>query len=165
MEVRQRALRDLEKLKRRPPAKAADTRPAYRDVAEDFEQLQLRNYNLSGAAIQGAPLDYARIREEAAEVRKRASRLKGYFSLPELDKGQKQNKGGAILTPEGLRMAVASLDALVNSFVWNPVFQRPGVVDMEQSAKARRDLEEIISLSERIRGCAEALGKDAGKKN
>lgn len=165
LETRQRALRELEKLKNRRPTKSVNTRPMYEEVAESFKQLQLRNYNLSGIAVQqDAPLDYARITEDAGEIRKRASQLKGYLALPEPDKGQKQNKTGEILTPEGLRTAVISLDGLVNSFVWNPVFQRPGVIDMEQSVKAGRDLEGIIKLSGRIRESAEAMGKGNGKK-
>jgi hypothetical protein len=52
----------------------------------------------------------------------------------------------------------------VNSFVWNPVFQRPGVIDLELSSKASHDLEQIIRLSERIRRGAADLGKGAGKK-
>ena len=164
MEMRQRVLWNLERLKNGRPAKAADKRPAYRDVAEHFEQLQLRNYSLSGAAVQGAPLDYALIKREAAGVKKHASRLKGYLSLPEPEEGHESNKGGETLTPEGLSSAIASLDALVNSFVWNPVFRRPDVVDVEQSSKASRDLAGIVNLSERIQRCAEELSKRAGKK-
>ncbi|HEV2764845.1 MAG TPA: hypothetical protein VGV38_17825, partial [Pyrinomonadaceae bacterium] len=65
--------------------------------------------------------------------------------------------------PEGLKPAVAALDALVNSFVWNPVFRQPDVVDLEQSSKAGRELAEIIALSERIRKCVEGLGETAAK--
>lgn len=163
MESRQKALWSLEGVKRRPPAGAADNRPSYREVAEDFEQLQLRNYELSGAAGPGPEPDYARVRREAAEVRKRAARLKAHLSLPEPEKAQKPKKGGEILTLEELRAAVAALDALVKSFVWNPVFQRSGQLDAQQSAQAGRDLEGILRLSEQIRKCAEALGKAAGK--
>jgi hypothetical protein len=164
MEMRQRSLRDLEKLLHKPDAKAPDKRPLYRDVAEDFKQLQLRNYNLSQAAGRGAPLDYALIRAEAAEVKKRAARLRLYLSLPQPDEDRKRDKGEEEATPEGLTSAAASLDALVNSFVWNPVFQRPDVIDLEQSSKASRELEEIIRLSDQIRRRAEGLGKVAAKK-
>lgn len=159
MEIRQRVLRDLERLKRPPANPLPDRRPAYREVAEEFRQLQLVNYSLASAADVKVPLDYARIRKESAEVRKRASRLKGYLLLPEVEEAQKPNKGVEALTPEALRSAVGALDALVNSFVWNPVFQRPDVVDLEQSSKASRDLGGIISLSEQIRKCAEELSK------
>jgi hypothetical protein len=159
MQMRQWALRDIERLKNERPAKTRDTRPAYSDVEQDFEQLQLANYSLAGAAEQGVALDYELIRKQAEEVRKRASRLKVYLSLPKVEEGQAQVKGLDVQTPEGLRSAVASLDALVNAFAWNPVFRKSDVVDLEQSSKASRDLASVISLSERIRRRAAELAK------
>jgi hypothetical protein len=159
MQMRQWALRDLERLKNERPAKTRDTRPAYSDVEQDFEQLQLVNYSLAGAAEQGVALDYELIRKQAEEVRKRASRLKVYLSLPKMEEAQAQAKGLDVQTPEGLRSAVASLDALVNAFAWNPIFRKPDVVDLEQSSKASRDLAGVISLSELIRRRAAELAK------
>jgi hypothetical protein len=124
----------------------------------------LVNYTLAGVADPKAPLDYARIRKESAEVRKRATRLKSYLSLPEVEESRKPDKAAEIQTPEALRSAVGKLDALVNSFAWNPVFQRPNVVDLEQSTKASRDLAGIIIISEQIRKSAEELGKSVAKK-
>ena len=162
MQMRQWALRDLDRLKNEPPEKKRDTRPAYTDVEQDFEQLQLSNYSLAGAAEDGAALDYELIRKHAEEVRKRASRLKVYLSLPKVDGGQAQARDPGA-TPEGLRAAVSSLDALVNGFVWNPVFRQPDIVDLEKSSKASRDLAGIISLSEQIRRRAAELAKGAGR--
>lgn len=166
MEMRQRALHEAERLNDAPlRRKVSDNGPTYREVAENFEQLQLRNYSLAQAAPRVGPVDYALVKKEAAEVRKRASRLKDYLALPKPGEegGRKPDARAQPLTPEGLREAVASLDALVNDFVRNPVFQRPGVVDLEQSSKASRDLAGIIDLSERVRRCAEELSESALK--
>jgi hypothetical protein len=62
-------------------------------------------------------------------------------------------------TPEALRSAVASLDALVNAFAWNPIFKQPDVINLEQSSKAARDLEGIITLSDRINKSACEMSK------
>jgi hypothetical protein len=164
METRQRALWSLEDLKKKPRSKSRDTRPEYKDVKEDFEQLQLRNYALSGAAAEGVALDYALIRDEAAEVKRRATRLKDTLSLPKLEEERRADKGEEAPGPEGLKAAVTSLDAMVNSFVWNPVFQRPDRFDVEQSSKASRDLAGIIRLSEEIRRRAEEVLGGAPKK-
>jgi len=165
-QVRQTVLWELDKLKNpsAPGAKAPNRRPTYGEVEEDFEQLQLRNHSLAGAAARLDPLDYALIKKEAAEVRKRAARLKLYLSLPKPEETQKPEKVSEVLSAGGLRSAAASLDALVNSFVWNPVFRRPGVVDLEQSSKASRDLAGVISLSEQIRKWAEDLARGGAKK-
>jgi hypothetical protein len=158
------ASRDPGRLVYQPPLRPRTQLPSYQEVAEEFRQLQLRNQSLSQATGRGASLDYALIRAEAAEVKKRASRLKAYLRLPELGKDRKFEEGGQITSPEGLMSAAASLNALVKSFVWNPVFQRPGVVDLELSSKASHDLEGIIRLSEQIRRRAEGLGNVAAKK-
>lgn len=164
IEARQRALWDLERLKREPRGKSKGGRPAYRDVENEFERLQLANYSLAGLASQSPKFDYDGVRKQAAEVNRSASRLKAYLALPKPDGDGKQKKAPEPLRPEEMASAVASLDALVNGFVWNPVFSHPDVVDSEKSVKASRDLEEIISLSERIRKCAEGLLKGAGKE-
>lgn len=161
MEMRQRTLWDLEKLKKKGAAKTPDRRPLYAEVAGEFQQLQIVNYSLAGVADPRVVLDYARIKKESAEVRKRAARLKSYLSLPEVEEAQKQDDAALIQTPEALRSAVRRLDALVNSFVWNPVFQKPDVVDLEQSSKASRDLASILGLSEQIRRSAEELARGA----
>ncbi len=159
MEARQRALRSLSEAAKKQPRKGPDTRPSYQQVAEDFAQLQLTNYNLSAAAEPGAELVYGRIAEEAAEVRRRASRLKSTLALPAVKADENRKRGDEALTPEGLKAAITSLDAVVKSFVWNPVFQKPDVLDAENSAKAGRELEDILRLSEQIRRTAEILGK------
>lgn len=163
-EMRQRMLWDLEKLKKEKPTRSPDMRPDYGEVAEEFKRLQVVNYSLAASADPKALLDYARVRKESAEVRKHAGRLKSYLSLPEAEDAKKPDKAAEIQTPEALRAAVGKLDELVNSFAWNPVFQQPGVVDLEQSTKAGRDLAGILALSELIRRSAEELGKSIAKK-
>ena len=163
METRQRDLWNLERAKRKPSDRKRDERPAYQQVREDFEKLQLGSYNLSGAIGSAPALDYERIQEEAAEVRKRAGRLMSTLMLPEPEKGQKPKKGDEAPAPGDLRANIVALDELVKSFVWNPIFQQSGIVDVENSTKARRDLDGIIRLSEQIRKSAEAAGKSAGK--
>jgi hypothetical protein len=49
----------------------------------------------------------------------------------------------------------------VKAFAWNPVFRKPDVVDLEQSSKASRDLEGVISLSDQIRRSAAELARGA----
>lgn len=164
MEMRQRALRAAEKLNDEQRKKPADNRPLYREVAENFEQLQVRNHSLAEAARRADPVDYALIKREAAEVRKRAARLKEYLLLPKPDEGRPPSARAEAVSAGGLREAVATLDALVNGFVRNPIFQRPDVVDLEQSSKAGRDLAGIIRLSEQIRRCAEESGGSKGNK-
>ena len=159
MEQRQRALRSLSKLLNRPDRKESVKRPTYKEVAEDFQQLQIRNYNLAGVLEPGARLDFRLIEEEAGEVRHRASRLKSALALP-YDRGDPDAKTvSEALTPDRMKAAISSLDKLVNSFAWNPVFHNPDVLDAESSTRAGRELEDILRLSEQIKESARALVK------
>jgi len=159
MEQRQRALRSLSKLLNKPPRTEKVRRPTYKEVAEDFEQLQVRNYNLAGVLEPGAQFDYRKIEEEAGQVRHRAGRLKYALALPYAKEDAEAKKVEEALTPERMKSAIASLDKLVNSFAWNPVFHNPDVLDAENSSKAGRELEEILRLSEKIKDSARAAGK------
>lgn len=161
---RQWALRNIDKLKEAPPDVSPDTRPTYESVGRDFEQLQLVNLSLAGAAQDGAVLDYELIKKHSGEVRRRASRLRSSLVLPEVKEQPAQPKVLEALTPEALRSAVASLGALVNSFAWNPVFSQSNVVNLEHSAKAARDLAGIIALSERINKSAGEMSKIAKRE-
>ena len=156
---RQRALQSLSRLLNKPERKSAVRRPSYQEVAEDFTQLQIRNYNLAGVLVPGAQFDYRLIEEESAEVRRRASRLKSALALPYAKEDAEQKRVEEALTPERMKAAIAGLDKLVNSFAWNPVFHNPDVLDAENSAKAGRELEDILRLSERIKDAAHSLGK------
>lgn len=162
--MRQKELRELDKVMEREPVKAPETRTIYRDLSEDFKQLQLVNYSLASVANPQATLDYTRVRKESAEVRKRAARLKIYLLLPTVETKGTQEKAAEIQTPEALRAAVGRLNTLVNSFAWNPIFRQPDVVNLEHSTKASHDLVGIINLSERIRKGADELGKSLAKK-
>lgn len=163
MQQRQWALRNLERLKDAPPEKGPDMRPVLDVVEQDFEQLQLVNYTLASASQKGAALDYELIKKHSGEVKRRASRLKSYLVMPDWRQTLPPLTIVQTQTPEALRSAVASLDTLVNAFAWNPIFKQPNVVNLEQSAKAARDLEGIIALSERINKSAAELSKLAKK--
>jgi hypothetical protein len=162
IQARQRALWGLERMKWRLSERPTEPRLAYQQIKEDHEQLQVLTYHLSEAAGAGPTLDYKQIRKDAAEVKKHATRLKINLSLPEPGKSEKPKQNGEGFSTEELKSAIEALNALVKSFVWNPIFQQPNVVDVEHLARARRDLEGIIRLSEQIQKRAEALSK-AGK--
>ena len=164
LEPRQKALRNLEVSDERPPERTDEPLPAYEQSQQDFEQLQVLNNNLAEIASSNPLLDYRQIEKNVAEINKRAARLKTNLVFPVPEKDGKPKKGEQRLTAEAMKSAVDALNAFIKSFVENPVFQQLGVLDVEQSAKAMRDLEEIIRLSEQIQKRAGALIKAAGKQ-
>ena len=62
-----------------------------------------------------------------------------------------------------MKSLLSSLNDLMTSFLTNPVFSDMGTLDNQLAAKARRDLESLIDLSDVVRKGAEKLGKQAGQ--
>jgi hypothetical protein len=156
IESRQRALWTLEKEahKNRNKARTAATNnPAFQQFKEDFEGMQLANYALADLVVTAEPFDYREIGKQASEVKKRAARIRTTLVLPEAEKQEKPDEKPA------LKDAVTKLGSLVQQFISNPMFQELTVLDATHTVKARRDLDEIVRLSDHIRKTAEALGE------
>ena len=156
IESRQRALWTLEKEANKNRHKArtpSANNPAFRQFKEDFEGMQLANYALADLVVAAEPFDYREIGKQASEVKKRAARLRTTLVLPEADKQDKPDEKPA------LKDAITRLGLLVQKFISNPMFQELTVLDANHTVKARRDLDEIVRLSEHIRKTAESLSK------
>ena len=119
-------------------------------VKKDFEGMQLANNDILVALASNRPLDTKQISNDTARIRRFATALKSQLSLPvpEEDKISKVQ----FVSAGPLRANLLKLDAFIASFVSNPVFKTTGhVVDALHSVQARRDLDNIIVLSDRIR--------------
>jgi hypothetical protein len=163
IEERQQALRSVKKTYERPVDVTEEQNLRYEQSKEDFELLQVISSRLSETVNSGAGPDYLQIGKDAAEVKKRAARLKINLAFPEPAKDEKSKKRWEEFSTEEIKSAIGALDDLVKSFVSNPIFQQPRVLDVERSARAMRDLELIIKLSEQIQRRAEALSKTTVK--
>jgi hypothetical protein len=109
-------------------------------------------------------LDYRHISESIAEIRKRASRLRENLMLPATKDNEKSLKRSAATTTGQVKDSLLMLDNLIMSFVRNPLFQQPGVVDAKHSAKAGSAMKTIIEFSGDIRKEIELLSKVTGKQ-
>lgn len=119
-------------------------------IKRDFEGLQVANNNILRALASRRPLDNRQIGVDVSNIRRRASSLKSQLALPETDSDKDFRTNGPLDRP--LPKALLHLDAFIVNFVSNPIFKSSGVVvDVTHSGQARRDLEQIIDLSERIR--------------
>ena len=137
--------------------------PSYRptnrfpEIKEDFERIQVINGELLDVTNSNAGVDHKRISEAAGEIMKRATRLKSnLFPMVSKDRGNK------IAPPsegrEDLKALLAALDRAILDFVHNPIFENTKVVDPKDSTRAERDLQQIISLSNRTR--KKAVGRN-----
>ena len=95
----------------------------------------------------GTP-DYQVISESAAEIKKRAIRLKSNLFPPESGKKSKEAKSAP--EDQELKSLLTLLDNSIASFTHSPIFQNAKVVNPEDSTNAQKELENIIKLSTRI---------------
>jgi len=153
--------REMQELAARGPAPRPTRRQPLTQINEDFARIQLVNNALARAVASGEELDLRLVAQAASEIRKCAGRLKENLILPE--NVEVRPKGSDVIEPGQLKASLVALDRSVLSFVSNPGFRSVKVVDPEWSAGARRDLEEIIELSGRLKRSCEHLHKAAQK--
>lgn len=132
---------------------------AAEQLNEDFKRVQVIRNELARAVTSGSALDYKHVSEEAAEVRKRSLRMQTYLALRNEGDDEKHHEeaGADALDEEQLRGSLVRLCHRIDSFVANPRFKSPEVVNVDANTKAARDLREIIALSQQIKGGAERL--------
>jgi hypothetical protein len=124
---------------------------------EDFNKIQSSDKDVLSAASANEGPDFKRIVEGLVDINMRANRLRKNMALPagkpEKDKDKTKSDVG------DLRPALISLNGLITSFVGSPIFQKGSSVDNTVLTRARRDLDGIIDLSERIRKNVEKTNK------
>jgi predicted flap endonuclease-1-like 5' DNA nuclease len=113
-------------------------------------------------AVSGAgQLDLKLVAKSASEIKKRAERLKLNLALPEPAEDEKSLATPAPADPEQLRATLSRLDGIILSFA--NALHAKGVrrFDAQSSARLRRELEEIVALSGRVKKSSEKLGEAA----
>ena len=145
----------------RAPAVRPQPKLALAQIKEDFMRLQVVNNELAQAVSRGGALDLKFVAKSASEIRKRAGRLKENLALAEFEKvfERPETAGGA--EAERLKSALSDLKELIREFVNNPLFKKANVVDVQLSAKARRDLEDIMDVSDEVKQSCARLHKAA----
>jgi hypothetical protein len=140
-----------------------DQQLVFAQMSEDFTRIQVVNNDLVRAASSEQALDFRSVAKSAAEVRKRAQRLKVNMALPETDKPAEIPRLDAGADEALLKSSILTLGKLIAGFAHNPIFKQPNVVDAQLSARARRDLEAILQFSGQLIKVCEKQGKADGK--
>ena len=157
--------KELQEMAARGPAAQPSRGRASTQINEDFARIQMVNNALAQALAAGDELDFRLVAQAASEIGKRAGRLKNGLALPEAERGEHRRGTEIGAEPSQLKAALRALDALIISFVSNPGFRSVKVLDTQWPAKARRDLEEIIELSGRIKRGSERFYKTTRKSH
>ena len=126
-------------------------------LKRDFEGLQLANNKILAVLSAKRSITYAEVGADVAAIRRRASALKAQLLLPtsdtNADQPNQQREIGS--SDETLKNVLLQLDSLIVRFVNNPIFKASGmVVDVQYSAQAYNDLNDMIHLCDRIKKSA-----------
>lgn len=158
---REAQLRGLEMLGGPKKEDRRGAEAAVEQMKDDFKSIQVLRNKVVRHLRTEKPLDYKFIAGEAEEINKRAGRLKNYLARAAAAEGEKKEP---VEIGEGqMKDALVTMCKRIDSFTENPIFKEPAVLDVNQSARADRDLRHILLLSDGIRRTAERLG-DARKR-
>jgi hypothetical protein len=128
-------------------------------VKQDFERILTLHNEIVRAISADKVLDQDFVSSATAEIKKRASRLQTTLALDQPAAGEQNQQKVKKLDGAHEKDALIMLCKQIKSFVQNPVIETPGTVDIQQLARARRDLQDVIQLGDSINKSAERLKK------
>jgi hypothetical protein len=126
---------------------------------QDFKRIQLIRNDVVDYLVAKKPLDYKLVSEQAAEINKRANRLKS-FLMPSAPVEKEKEKDAAKQTEydgEQIKGALVKLCNTIYTFTGSPMFKDPMTVDIQKAASAGGDLLTIIELSDNVKRSADRL--------
>jgi hypothetical protein len=123
----------------------------FAQIREDFTRLQVINNEMMQTVFVKRNIDQKLIVKTTSEINKRASRLSENLVLPRIDDKASVQKPDDTRNDRSLEARLLALDDCIMSFIANPLFKQPNVVDSRNALKARSDLNLIIRLSEELK--------------
>jgi hypothetical protein len=119
-------------------------------VSEDFQRILTLHNEIVRAIGANRSLSYQFISDAAREIRKRSARLQSSLKLQKPEPTT-ENRTGTDLKVMQMKDELILLCKQIESFVRNPIIEKPGTVDAQQLGKARKDLQSVVELSEAIK--------------
>ena len=120
-------------------------------VSEDFQRILTLHNEIVRAIAANRSLSYQFISDATGEIRKRSARLQSSLKLQKPEPTTENRVTGTDLKTLATRDELILLCKQIESFVRNPIIDKPGTVDAQQLGKARRDLQSIVELSDEIK--------------
>jgi hypothetical protein len=124
---------------------------------QDFKRIQIVRNDVVDYLVAKKPLDYKLVSEQAAEINKRANRLKSFLMPSAPAEKEKDAAKQTEYDGEQIKGALVKLCNTIYSFTGNAMFKDPATVDLQKAASAGGDLLAIIELSDNVKRSAERL--------
>lgn len=164
--INDETFRELMKMERENKNPAGDnseaTRALLKQTGDDFRQIQNINNKMMAQVYAAETIDYDRTSAAIAQINTKATRLKNNLALPNPKDVKKKD-----LTVSGVKEFKAALllmDRSIMSFVTNPIFRKPNVMEVESATRASQDLADIITLSATLKRTADNLKNSIPKQ-
>ena len=120
-------------------------------VSEDFQRILARHNELVRAIVGNQPLTHQSISNAMAEIKKRSTRLQSSLKLQKPETTTQGREAESPLIETDGKDEMILLCKQIESFVKNPIIEKPGTVDAQALEKARNDLQRIVELSDAIK--------------
>ena len=120
-------------------------------VSEDFQRILTLHNEIVRAIAANRPLSYQFISDATGEIRKRSARLQSSLRLQKPEPTTENRGTGTDLKMTQTKDELILLCKQIESFVRNPIIEKPGTIDARQLAKAREDLQSVVELSDAIK--------------
>ena len=120
-------------------------------VSEDFQRILTRHNEIVRALAANQTLSYQFISDATGEIRKRSARLQTSLKLQKPEPTTENRATGTDFKVMETKDELVLLCKQIESFVRNPIIEKPGTVDAQQLGKARKDLQSIVELSDAIK--------------
>jgi hypothetical protein len=120
-------------------------------VSEDFQRILTLHNEIVSAIGANRSLSYQFISDATGEIRKRSARLQSSLKLqkPEPTTANRQTETDLKVMPTKDELIL--LCKQIESFVRNPIIEKPATIDAQQLERARKDLQSVVETSDAIR--------------
>jgi hypothetical protein len=126
----------------------------------DFKQIQLIRLGMVKDIADGKPFEYKRLATDAAEIKKRAARLRTSLALLEEKDVSKQDAKKVEYQKDTIQDAAADLCLEISRFTTNPLFKPGSVYNLRHAIEADNTLDTVINLSNNIKESADRLRRN-----
>jgi len=164
--INDETFRELMKMERENRNLAGDNsevmRALVKQTSDDFKAIQNINNKMMAQVYATEAIDYDRTSAAIAQINTKAIRLKNNLSLP--DAKNVKRKDLTVSGAKEFKSALLLMDRSIMSFVTNPIFQNPNVIEVESATRASQDLADIITLSTTLKKIADNLKSSSPKQ-
>ena len=120
-------------------------------VSEDFQRILTRHNELVRAIGANQSLNYQFISDAMSEIKKRSTRLQSSLKLEKPESPSEDKRTESTIVGMETKDQMILLCKQIESFVKNPIIEKPGTVDAQALEKARNDLQRMVELSDAIK--------------